>query len=1813
MLWPGEPPFLIFWLMVAVFSTVIAVWAWQRRPAPGARTFAAIVLSLVAWSAAQVLHSASASPAAQEFWHKAEFFGMVIVPTAWLAFVLRYTQQDKPLKGHEIALLVIEPALTVLLVWTNGAHGLVWRPPSPPALVGLPGPWFWVHITYSNILLFAGMLLFLQVLMRASRLYRAQSLTLLLGVLLTWIGGHLHTVFPAIGPAPLSASLLLFNLGATWALMHYYLFDLIPVARATVIEQMGDAVFVFDAQRRLIDCNQAAQRLLRKPLAALLGQTSEQLFPDYQELIMQYRTQGELHYGLAVGAGEAQRCYDTYATPLCNTHNEVIGHLVVLHDITARKHAEEALQKAEQEKTLILDHISELLAYQDTTHRVLWANKAAAASVGLSVAELVGRSCYEIWPQRNTPCPDCPVARARDSGQAQESEITTPDGRAWLVRGYPVRDVQGQVVGIVEVTQEITAHKRAEEALRESEERYRNLFQRVPVGLYRTTPDGQILDANAALVQMFGYPDLQSLRATNAADIFVHPEDRQRELELLERDGFVHGFQMQQRRYDGSVIWIEDHAHAVRAADGRVLYHEGSLQDITARKQAEEELQQRVAELGALQATVLDIAAPHELPELLHTIVERAVGLLHAAGGGLYLCDPERQEVRCVVSYKTKRDYTGIVLKYGEGAAGMVALTGKPLIIDDYRTWAHRGAVFEQEQPFTAVCSVPLIWQGQVIGVLHALEDVKLRRFTAQDVELLTLFANHAAIAIENARLYGAMQRELQERKQAQEQLCQRNEELANLYEIALELTAQLDLQQLLPILVERANHLLQGKGTGIYLYRPQSDDLEYVAACGMAEAFLGHVLKRGEGLAGKVLECGMPMTVDDYRHWPGRAALFEEYETGAVLSMPIKWGEQTLGILDVMRERGTPFSEEEVRLFSLLANQAAIAIHNARTVATEAHEHRRAEALVQATATLISTLELEPLLENVLHAAIQAIPAAEKGSILLVDEPSGELHMRALVGYSDPSIRQTRFVREQGYSFKALRQGRPLVIADARTGDIRYDGEIEEMRAIQSAIVAPLRYRERIIGVISLDNASRKAAFSEEDLTFLEAFANQAAVAIANAQLYDAVQQELSERKHAEEALRRRSEQLATLYDLSLEIASQLDMEQLLSTITQQAMHLLHADSADLSLYRPEHDDLQAAVVCGVEQEFVGTVLQRGEGLAGKVLESGEAMAVEDYATWPGRARIYEGMPFGAMVAVPIKWGEELLGTIDVARSSGPPFTEEEIRLLSLFANNIAVALANARLYDAAQRELDERRQAEQALRESEARYRTLFESSREGIVITDAESRIVASNPAAAEILGYSSPAELVGTSGLDLYPDATQKRTWFRTLMQEGYVEATEMRLQRRDGAEVHILGGGVLRRDAEGNILGTEMMFMDITALKRAEEEHKKLEEQLRQAQKMEALGLLAGGIAHEFNNLLTIIKGNAELGLLALTPSQTNYQELLTIYKTAERAAELTRQVLAISRRQILQRQGLDLNTLITNVATMLRRLIGEHIELHTELAPHLPMVLADSGAMEQVLMNLALNARDAMPQGGVLTIQTAPVTLDEAFCRTHADAKVGEYVRLVVADTGIGMDKTVLSRLFEPFFTTKEPGKGSGLGLSVVYGIVKQHEGFIEVESSPGQGAKFSIYLPIYQAQGQAIPKEVISSKRLPRGDETILIAEDEQPVRELAQQMLETLGYTVLTASDGAEAVELFTANAERIDLVILDAVMPRLSGHKAYEAISALRPNLPVLFITGYSAEMVHMPSAMLATLPVLQKPFAMADLGRKVRKVLDEKSEK
>jgi len=384
------------------------------------------------------------------------------------------------------------------------------------------------------------------------------------------------------------------------------------------------------------------------------------------------------------------------------------------------------------------------------------------------------------------------------------------------------------------------------------------------------------------------------------------------------------------------------------------------------------------------------------------------------------------------------------------------------------------------------------------------------------------------------------------------------------------------------------------------------------------------------------------------------------------------------------------------------------------------------------------------------------------------------------------------------------------------------------------------------------------------------------------------------------------------------------------------------------------------------------------------------------------------------------------------------------------------------------------------------------------------------------------------------------------------------------------------------------------------------ERRRLEQQVSQLQKFEAIGRLAGGIAHDFNNVVGAIMGWAELGRDEAQAGTRPHERFIKIHEQARRAARLTSQLLAFARRQVLTRRKININDVVTEGTSLLQRVIGEHIDIRRVLSTDLRVVSADSVQIDQVIMNLCINARDAMPNGGRLTIETSNVEVGEDICRLSSNARPGQYVLLTVSDTGVGMDVTTLEHIFEPFFTTKELGRGTGLGLSTVYGVVKQHDGVITVDSELGQGTTFRVYLPALS--GAPEPREIDRKERGSAGTETILLAEDHHGLREAAHEMLEVLGYKVILAFDGAMAVQCFQANMDTIDIVVLDVVMPGLSGPEAYAQMAAMRPKLGVVFTTGHTSEVGILSSMMERGASVLQKPYDSASLSQRIRNVLD-----
>ena len=515
----------------------------------------------------------------------------------------------------------------------------------------------------------------------------------------------------------------------------------------------------------------------------------------------------------------------------------------------------------------------------------------------------------------------------------------------------------------------------------------------------------------------------------------------------------------------------------------------------------------------------------------------------------------------------------------------------------------------------------------------------------------------------------------------------------------------------------------------------------------------------------------------------------------------------------------------------------------------------------------------------------------------------------------------------------------------------------------------------------------------------------------------------------------------------------------------------------------------------------------------------------------------------------------------------------------------------------------------AEEALRESEERFRQIYDETPIGYHELDTRGRIVRVNRTELEMLGY--PVEEM--LGQPVWKFVLEEETTRHVIMAKiagdvSFHETFERTYRRKDGTTLPVLVKDRVIRDKGGRIIGIRSTVEDITERRRSEEALRKSEEQLRQWQKVEAIGRLAGGIAHDFNNLLMTIKGCSEILLQECDAQDPRREEAEEIQKAAERATSLTRQLLAFGRRQILQPQVLDLKKVVTNMNKMLQRVIGEDIQLLTVLEPKLRPVKVDPGQIEQVIMNLAVNARDAMPRGGRLTIETANIFLDEDYAQRHVSVKPGSYVMLAVSDNGCGMDQETQSHLFEPFFTTKEKGKGTGLGLSTVYGIVKQSGGNIWAYSELGRGTTFKIYLPMVT---QAVKEKYARTERRrtsARGAETILLVEDEKAVRMMIRKTLQSKGYTVLEAQHGQEALDICEHYSRPIHLMVTDVVMPQMSGKELAEQLAPNRPEMKILYMSGYPDNSIVQHGVLEPGTEFLQKPFTLNTLEAKVREILD-----
>jgi PAS domain S-box-containing protein len=1016
---------------------------------------------------------------------------------------------------------------------------------------------------------------------------------------------------------------------------------------------------------------------------------------------------------------------------------------------------------------------------------------------------------------------------------------------------------------------------------------------------------------------------------------------------------------------------------------------------------------------------------------------------------------------------------------------------------------------------------------------------------------------------------------------------------LRGLFEVAALPRAPEDRADALAAVAEAIANALEWGTVAINLVRPAWDDFEVVAVYGPKEATDALL-----GTTSNSLEWE-PLLVERFYRRGAYLVRSGEYDWGQLsntyvpprfepvsadawlaedgLFVPMRDSQgRLIGILSVDDPAsGKRPDDEQLDALVAVAAYAARAVESANAAA-ETIRHRRAlELLLSVSSDLTRMRSIDEMLHSICDAVHEAlgfehvvveladrerdryVPLAAVGTTLDREELELDTDIAGLDAVFDGQFEVEGcylLSREQALAHVGVE---PTSFRSSRNGTSAQAWD-------RHWLVVPLvdLSGERL-GFIWVDDPEDCLLPSRPKLQALRMFANQAAMTLESA------------RQVA--TLERRTEELEALHATTLGLIERPSSGTLLESIVSRACTLLGTGNAFLFLRDPATDMLELAVSLGIFGAYRGTQIARGEGISGRVWDENRPLVVDDYSSWDDRADAYGAAEFRATAAFPLRIGDDVVGVLGVGYSEPDRrFTPSAQELLGRFAQLASLALANARLYN--------------ALRDERDHSQRLIESANAMVVGVDDEGRVEVFNHEAERVTGYRAD-EVLGKNWYELvvprqrYPEAWA--VFARAIASGELPDVFEGAIVTKSGEE-RLISWRNSALTVNGDLRGSLSFGIDVTEVRR-------LEEELRQSQKMEAVGRLAGGIAHDFNNLLTAITGYGELALGELGDSAVR-GHVYEMKRAGERAAALTKQLLAFSRRQVLQPEVVDPNAIVADFESMLRRLLGEQVELCVHLDPRVGTTKADPGQLQQVVMNLALNARDAMPKGGRLRISTATARVDGV-----------DYVELAVADNGTGMDQDTLEQAFEPFFTTKPPGEGTGLGLSTVYGIVKQTGGDLVATSEPGRGTTMRVLLPLVGVEPAPRPESASTAAHAPWAA-TVLLVEDEEVVRRLVTAMLEAAGYRVL-AAESSEAALAIAEDEDRIEVLVTDVVMPGLSGPELAAQLLQKQPELRVLFVSGYTAEAIAKHGQISPGTLFLEKPFTRAELTRALQKLTIE----
>jgi len=1687
---------------------------------------------------------------------KIQYLGIVIVPGAWFIFALSYTGETRSIRPRLLLLLAVEPLIVLYLAATNEAHGLIWKQFSTQqvgrwwVLVAQHGPAFILHSIYSYLLIFGSAALIFQALTRSISIRRSQSAALLIALLLPVIANLSYIAglnpVPEIDLTPYAFSFT--GLVAGWAISRFRLLQISPVAYSAILDGMPDGLVVLDHADQVVHLNDIAAEILKVTVTQAVGRKGADLFSGW----MDWPPSQGIHQadGRETLMNGRRLFFETYVSELQDEEGQPIGHLILLRDVTHRCQAEEQLLAQQDRLRFIVDHMPAIVWTLNRDLKVTSGMGAALESMGVEEKDTLGLPLSEFNNLMVQSRETIEAHRRALAGESVSFEIAHRH-RTFHAYLQPLRDIQGEIEGVIGVSLDITDRKRAEMAVRAGEEYFRQSVMNSPNPIFSVDREGRIQAWNLACQVVFQHG--QEMLGQKFSAIIANDNDLGRLnhilMEVFESGSTFNNIETTFRSKDGSERYMVSRLFPLRNLAGDITACVCASTDITERQQAEVNLRRQVEELTILHAVAAACVEAQTEDGLIERVTEIISQSLYMENFGILLMDKKAGSLYFHPSYHgLSSDNKSSRIPLGEGITGRVAASGIP--------WRVRDVFLESEfvhlqYPTRSELCVPIQGMAGVMGVINT-QSSRLDFYTDSDEHLLTVLAGQIATSLERLRAEASSRLRL--------------EELQAITRVNREITSMLELQPVLESIAHHAVELGHADASGIFTIR-ENQRLYLAAADGVGDRMVNAI--NAEGLdpygtaVGQAIREKRPVQIPDiYAANEYSATHYAELEKiRAVLALPLLHGEEIIGGLVLWHRQPRQFTQEEELFLQALAQQSVNAVVNARLFEAEREQRYLAELLRDTGATLSSTLDPDAVLDRLLDQIRRIVPYDAATFMSIKAGYATVIRVRGMEQFDQElplHVMSLRFDLNTTPNLQSLVESRhPQVIPN--TADDPGWKTTGVAPFTRSWAGFPIVVQGQVAGLFSLDKVE-PGFYQADHIERLDMFASQASLAWQNALLFAET--------------RRRAAHQEVLNAIIAAAVIAPDLPYLLESAMDRIFDAVGVDKGGIWVG-------QEQLLRGLPEE-IGKASVRVSNELG--IDWKSTVVISDWSLISEQDPMFGFLShlqqFGlhSILFVPVMAGGKRIGGLSLASADMREWLLEEVNWVETVGRQLGSAVERLNLMAKTQ--------------EQARQVQMIMDTVPDGVLLLDTRHRIVLANPAARTMLEVladnptpADPLASLGEISLDELLRAPVDRPWHEIILPGVSRRTYELAARPLEAQETE---------------QGWVLVIRDVT-------HDREIQHQVQMQERLATVGQLAAGIAHDFNNIMAAIVVYTDLLAMEANLPQTSRERLAIIQQQVQRAASLIRQILDFSRRSVMEQSELDLLPFIKELDKLLGRVLPENIRLELSYQPGFYLVHADPTRLQQVFMNLAVNARDAMPDGGVLQFELKRLSLDSGDTPPVADLHPGNWLQISIQDSGHGITPEVRPHIFDPFFTTKPVGQGTGLGLAQVYGIIKQHGGSIDVESQEGDGTKFTLYLP--EASAQKESSATTGDARLMRGNgEMVMVVEDDWGARDALKALLESQGYEVLTAVNGAEALRIYEIKAGQIDVVVSDVVMPGMGGVELFRALRETDSQIKILLITGHPLEGKDRQLLEQGQVKWLQKPFSVQEFSAVLRGLLN-----